>query len=93
MPGGQHSADVIRQGQERAHRNVRLTTRGRRPIIRRRRGARGRAGYRALPPVGQPDEDQSGPAPRTPIADRVAAPIKRMLRVNDTDLSDSPIKG
>jgi hypothetical protein len=27
IPGGEHSTDVIRQGQERAHRNVRLTTR------------------------------------------------------------------
>lgn len=92
MPGGQHSADVIRQGLERAHRNVRRTTRDRRPIVRRRQVGRRRTGYRALPPIGQPDDDQSGPAPRAPITDRIAAPIKRMLRVNDTDLSDSPIK-
>jgi uncharacterized Zn-finger protein len=48
----QHSTDVIRQRQQRAHRNVRLTTRsGRRQIIGCRYQSRRRPGYSTFPAI------------------------------------------
>ncbi len=88
----QHGPDVIRQWQKRPHRNVRVATRPRRPTIGRHCEIRCGSEYRALPAVRQPDNDQLRPASRPAIADRKAAAIQGMMRVNDLDLSDSPIK-
>jgi len=84
--------DVIRQGQKRAHRNVCQTTRSRHQIFGRWREGGGCTGDRALPPVRQPDDDQRWPSSGASFAHRKAAAIQRMMRVNDPDLSDSPVK-
>ena len=90
IPGGQHSSDVIRQRKQRPHGNQRPTTR--RPPVGASAKVRYQSGYRALPAVRQPDDDQLRSASRAPVADRKGAAIKRMVRVNYRDPSDSPIK-
>ena len=51
MSGGEHSTEVIRQRQQRAHRNVCLTTRSRRHIVGCRCRGRRRSGYSTFPTV------------------------------------------
>jgi hypothetical protein len=91
ISGGEHGADVIRQGQKRAHRNLSQTTCSRHHIFGRQRSGNGGAGDCPLPSVRQPDDDQPRPTSRASFADRKAAAIQRMMRVNDLDLRDSPV--
>ena len=93
MPGGEHSTDVIRQRQQRAHRNVRLTTRsGRRQIIGCRFQSRRRPGYSTFPAIRQSDDNHPRSPPRAAVADRKALAIQGMVRISHPYLSDSPVK-
>jgi hypothetical protein len=92
ISGGEHSANVIRQRQKRAHRNVHVTTRGRQLTVGYRRGSCGRARDRPFAAVRQPDDDQPRPSPRAPLADRIALAVQWMVRINHPDPRDSTIK-
>ena len=93
MSGGEHSTDVICQRQQRAHRNVRLTTRsGRRQIIGCRYQSRRRPRYSTFPAIRQPDDNHPRSPPRAPVADRKALAIQGMVRISHPYLSDSPVK-
>jgi hypothetical protein len=93
MSGGEHSTDVIRQRQQRAHRNVHLTTRScRRQIVGCRYRSRRRPGYSSFPAIWQPNDDQPRSPPRASTADRKALAVKGMVRINHPYLSDSPVK-
>jgi hypothetical protein len=51
----------------------------------------GRTLDRPFPPVRQPHNDQTRPTPRPALNDRETAAVKRVMRVNDPDLSDSTV--
>ena len=53
---------------------------------------RRRTGYRAFSTVRQLDDDQPRTASRPPINDRKAVAVQRMTRINNSDLSNSPVK-
>ena len=91
MTGGEHGADVIRQRQKCAHRNVQAPVCGRSGVFQIRSQIRGRTQDRTFPPVRQPHNDQTRTTSRTAITDGKATAIKRVMRVNDPDLSDSPV--
>ena len=91
MTGGEHGANVIRQLQTRTHRNVQAPLCGRSGSRQTRSQIRGRTPDCAFPPVRQPHNDQTRTAARAAIADRQATAIKRVMRINDPDLSDSPV--
>ena len=93
MSGGEHSTDVIRQRQQRAHRNVRLTTRScRRQIVGCRYQSRRRPRYSTLPAIRQPDDNHPWSPPRAPVTDRKALAIQGMVRISHPYLSDSSVK-
>jgi hypothetical protein len=93
MSGGEHSTDVIRQRQQRAHRNVHQTTRNCcRQIVGRRCRSRRRSRYPSFPAIWQLNDDQPRSPSRASTADRKALAIKRMVRINHPHLSDSPVK-
>ena len=45
-----------------------------------------------FPAIRQPNNDQPRTPSRAAITDRKALAIKRMMRINDPDLSDLPVK-
>ena len=93
MSGGEHSTDVICQRQQRAHRNVRLTTRScRRQIVGCRYQSRRRPRYSTLPAIRQPDDNHPRSPPRASVADRKAFAIQGMVRISHPYLSNSSVK-
>jgi hypothetical protein len=93
MSGGEHSTDVIRQRQKRAHRNVRLMTRRcRRHIVGHRCWSRRRPGYPSFPAVRQSDDDHPRSPARPSVADREALAVEGMMRISHPYLSDSSVK-
>jgi hypothetical protein len=91
MKGGEHGADVIRYRQKRPHRNVHQPLRRRRQVLWTASPIRRRSGNRPLPPARKPDHNEVRAAAGAAIADRETAAIQGMPRINDPDMSDSPV--
>jgi hypothetical protein len=91
MTGGEHGANVIRQRQKRAHRNVQALVCGRSGFVQTGIQIRRRTPDCTFSPVRQLHNDQTGTASRTATTDGQATAIQRVMRINDPDLSDSPV--
>jgi hypothetical protein len=91
MAGGEHDPDVIRQRQNRAHRNSYLPLDGQRCGLRPWNQIRRRTCDRPLSSVRQTDNDQTRTTTGQTITDRQAAAKQRVAGINHPDLSDSPL--
>ena len=89
MTRAEHGPDVIRQRQKCAHRNVHGPVCGRSRSLETDSQVCRRTLDRPFSPVRQPHNNQTRPTPRPAVNDRETAAVKRVMRVNDPDLSDS----